>query len=361
MTSPHNFDFEKHRQQAVETYRSKRSLYQGFLEVMKKILLEVFAEPVIKVASIDGRLKAEESFGLKAAEPEIKDPNQPKYKNPLVDIQDMVGLRIITFILKTVDEVDAILYKEFHIHERTDKSDILREEERFGYQSVHYVVSLKENRTTLPEYRKYRSLVAEVQVRTILQHAWAEIEHDIQYKSVETIPAPYRRRFLTLAGLFEIADRELNSLQEDDEFREKSAQQSVQQGKLDKVEITPESLKAYLDEKVGTDGRMTPLKYDQTVRLVRQLGFSDLRQIDKCVTGYDSDVITRLIWNARLGQFARFEALLLAGMGEQFIQRHPDHTQEGFVTRNRNQLSILKKANIAVGNCLPEAINSKSI
>lgn len=72
-------------------------------------------------------------------------------------------------------------------------------------------------------------------------------------------------------------------------------------------------------------------------------------------------LITRLIWNARLGQFARFEALLLAGMGQQFIQRHPDHTQEGFVTRNRNQLSILKKANIAVGNCLPEAINSKSI
>src|SRR2546421_334459 len=240
MTSPHNFDFEKHRQHAVETYRSKRSLYQSFLEVMKKILQEVFAEPVIKVTSIDGRLKAEESFGLKAAEPEIKDPNQPKYKNPLVDIQDMVGLRIITFILKTIDEVDTILCKEFQIHERTDKSDILREEERFGYQSVHYVVSLKENRITLPEYRKYRDLVAEIQVRTILQHAWAEIEHDIQYKSVEAIPSSIRRRFMLLAGMLEIVDREFEAVQSEDEQLRQRARVSVQQGRLEDVEITPD-------------------------------------------------------------------------------------------------------------------------
>ena len=240
---------------------------------------------------------------------------------------------------------------EFCIHKRTDKSDVLKEEERFGYQSVHYIVSLTENRTTLTEYRRYKDLVAEIQVRTVLQHAWAEIEHDIQYKSIETIPAPYRRRFLALAGLFELADRELDSLQTEDEALQKSAQQSVQQGELDEVAITPESLKTYLDDRVGADGRMTPLKYDQTVRMVQQLGFSDLHQIDKCIKGYDADAITRLIWNARLGQAARFEALLLVGMGEEFIKRHPDHMQESFVIRSRNQLLVLKKANITIGNC----------
>jgi len=353
MAATVNFDFEKHQQRAIDAYRSMQALYHDFLGSMEKILRDILAEHNVKVVSIDPRLKTEKSFGLKAVEPNSKDPNQPKYKNPLEDIQDMVGLRIITFILKTIEEIDAILVNEFNIHERTDKSDVLKEEERFGYQSVHYIVSLKENRTSLPEYRKYRNFIAEIQVRTILQHAWAEIEHDIQYKSVETIPAPYRRRFLTLAGLFEIADRELTSLQEDDEYRKKSAQQLVQQGELDRVDITPESLKAYLDERVGTDGRMTPLKYDQTVRMVQQLGFSDLRQIDKCIAGYDADTITRLIWNGRLGQLARFEALLLAGMGEHFIQRHPDHEQESFVLRNNSQIAVLKKANIVIGDYQP--------
>ena len=358
MSAMITFDFEKHRQRAIEAYRHKRPLYQGFLTAMEKILRDTLAERNLKVVSIDSRLKSEESFALKAIEPDPKDPNQPKYKNPLGDIQDMVGLRIITFVLKTIDETDAILSNEFHIHERTDKSDVLKEEERFGYQSVHYIVSLKENRTILTEYRKYQDLVAEIQIRTILQHAWAEIEHDIQYKSVATIPAPYRRRFLTLAGLFEVADRELNSLQADDEALQEFAQQSVQQGELDRVAITPESLKTYLDEKVGADGRMTPLKYDQAVRMIQQLGFSDLRQIDKCINDYDADAITRLIWNARLGQLARFEALLLAGMGEQFIKRHPDHTQESFVARSRSQLLVLKKANVTIGNCQYEPINN---
>jgi putative GTP pyrophosphokinase len=348
------FDFEKHSQHAITAYQNRLPLYEGFLEVMKKILSVVLVDNRIKVASVDGRLKSLRSFGQKAAEPDSKDPNQPKYKNPLDDIKDIVGLRIITFVLETVKKVDDIIHKEFHVHERLDKAEILREEERFGYQSVHYIVELKENRTSLSEYQNYRHLVAEIQVRTILQHAWAEIEHDIQYKSVQTIPAPYRRRFLTLAGLFEIADRELNALQNEDEARQEIAQESVQQGKLDRVEITPESLKIYLDEKVGADGRMTPLRYDETVRMLRQLGFSDLHQVDSCIEGYDADKITRLIWSARLGQLARFEALLLAGMGEHFIERHPNKLEEEFITRNHNQLAVLKKAGIPIGNCQPK-------
>ena len=87
------------------------------------------------------------------------------------------------------------------VHEKSNKADTLQLEERFGYQSVHYLVALKEDRTSLSEYLQYKGLIAEIQVRTILQHAWAEIEHDIQYKSSETIPQPIRRRFMQLAGL----------------------------------------------------------------------------------------------------------------------------------------------------------------
>ena len=56
-----------------------------------------------------------------------------------------------------------------------DKGESLLEEERFGYQSVHYLVSLNKVRTSLPEYQRFTDAIVEVQVKTILQHAWAEI------------------------------------------------------------------------------------------------------------------------------------------------------------------------------------------
>jgi hypothetical protein len=85
--------------------------------------------------------------------------------------------------------------------ERINKSWLLEEEEKLGYQSIHYLVQFGAVRCGLPEYARFAGMTAEIQVRTILQHAWAEIEHDIQYKAVEAIPVSIQRRFMSLAGL----------------------------------------------------------------------------------------------------------------------------------------------------------------
>ncbi len=76
-----------------------------------------------------------------------------------------------------------MLVDEFEIIEKSNKGATLLQEERFGYQSIHYLVKLKGERARLAEYRNLKDGVVEIQIRTILQHAWAEIEHDIQYKS----------------------------------------------------------------------------------------------------------------------------------------------------------------------------------
>ena len=70
-------------------------------------------------------------------------------------------------------------------------------------------------------------MICEVQVRTTLQHAWAEIEHDIQYKSENEIPKEIRRKFRALAGLVEIADREFQSIQDMDSALKDAIQKSA--------------------------------------------------------------------------------------------------------------------------------------
>ena len=186
--SESNFDFEVHRRSAVEAYQRIRPIYEAFAETIKAILAQALDRANIKVASIEARAKSIDSFGVKASTPANSDESRPKYSEPLNQITDLAGVRIITFFPRTIGQVDQTLRKEFTILERIDKTDLLIREEKLGYQSLHYLISLQPNRLTLPEYARYAELKAEIQVRTILQHAWAEIEHDIQYKSVEVIP-----------------------------------------------------------------------------------------------------------------------------------------------------------------------------
>ena len=120
---------------------------------------------------IEAHAKSIDSFGVKASTPANSDESRPKYSEPLNQITDLAGVRIITCFPRTIGQVDQTLRKEFTILERIDKTDLLIREEKFGYQSLPYIISLQPNRLTLPEYARHAELKAEIQVRTILQHA----------------------------------------------------------------------------------------------------------------------------------------------------------------------------------------------
>lgn len=348
------FDFDAHRRRAVEAYQRVRSLYKAYADVIRAVLVETLRASSINVASIEVRAKAIDSFADKAATPAEEDPTRPKYSDPLKDITDLTGARVITFFPRTVEEIDGVIDDQFEVVEKTDKTDLLLREERLGYQSVHYLVRLRPNRLQLPEYSRYSDLMAEIQVRTILQHAWAEIEHDIQYKSVETIPLPVRRRFMALAGLLEIADREFQAIQNEDERIRQEARTSVEEGRLEHVEITGDALKAYLDKKLGPDGRMTKSSYEFNARLLRSYGFTNFQQIDECIRPYDDDSLSRRVAGGRLGQLGRFELMLLAGMGGPYITQHKFKDFEWWIKWQSRYLQKMQDLDIPIGSYVPE-------
>lgn len=349
------FDFERHRNEAMEKYRRLRPVYEDFCETAVRLLSDILRPDRAAVHSVVARAKELESFGDKAAKPLESDPGMPKYPNPLDDITDLAGVRIITYFLDTVSEIDRLISDQFIILEKGDKSELLRDDE-FGYRSVHYLVQLKPNRTCLPEYQRFRSLKLEIQARTILQHAWAEIEHDIQYKSTEVIPREIRRRFKALAGVLELADREFQSIQHADiEIREHSEREVQIDGDLAAVEITPYGLKAYLNRLLGSDGRMSDYSYDFEARNLRSLSFSNLKEVDDCVRGFDADELNHVLYPTRQGQLSRFEYLLTAGMGENLLRNHRWQDQGWFRNIVLERIGKFKAAGVAVGNYTRDA------
>ena len=82
----------------------------------------------------------------------------------------------------------------------------------FGYTSVHLVVRTKGSLSTSPRYPDLRNKWFEIQVRSILEHAWAEIEHEVVYKSGIDYPVLIKRRFARIAGAIELLEAEFLAL-----------------------------------------------------------------------------------------------------------------------------------------------------
>jgi hypothetical protein len=76
---------------------------------------------------------------------------------------------------------------------------------------MHYIIQVNPKSKRLA---KYATLKAEIQIRSILQHTWAEIEHDLGYKNNFGVPREVKRNFFRLAGILELADKEFKEIRD---------------------------------------------------------------------------------------------------------------------------------------------------
>jgi len=350
------YDFESHRKRAEAEYRTVRSRYADLAEYLERFLQLALRQANITAASVDVRVKDAESFARKAVQPSPLNPKLPKYTDPMQQISDMAGARVITFIPRSVEDVGRIIREEFDVVSVEDKGQVLAAERRFGYRSVHYIVRLREDRAHLREYMHLTGLVAEIQVRTVLQHAWAEFEHGIQYRSSRVIPSETQRRFAALAGLLEIADREFEAIQIENDHIRLAARESIANDRLQEVELTPDALKTYLDKKLKPDGRARLTSYEYWAEVLQKLGFTNLDQVEECIGDGDDRRISMDIWGAQHGQLDRFEGLLLAGMGTGYIVGHPLHADNKFAVERRRWLKRLEEAGWPRRSYSPKAV-----
>jgi hypothetical protein len=125
---------------------------------------------------------------------------------------------VTTFYKDAVDQIVPKLRQAFEVNERksTDKRLVLGLRD-FGYRSVHLIVRFRPSQILTPDHEFLRAHWFEIQVRSILEHAWAEIEHEIVYKSGIKQPTNITRRFASLAGTLELLDGEFLALRKEND------------------------------------------------------------------------------------------------------------------------------------------------
>lgn len=261
-----------------EWYSTNKHLFEKLASKVQSILIDILDENKIEYHIVSSRCKTIDSFSKKI--------ENPKY-NDRLEFTDLAGIRIITYVEDSIPLISKIINENFNVDDENslDKSDDLGLD-KVGYKSVHFVAQLPDSRILLTEYKKFKDLKFEIQVRTILQHSWAEIEHDRNYKFAGNLPSKIQRRFKLLAGLLELADNEFNSISREIDQYSKEVKDKTIKGDLE-ISINSTSLKQFLSQKFSDipESAISQTLHDgkQIIEELETFGIKTLKELDKII------------------------------------------------------------------------------
>ena len=116
----------------------------------------------------------------------------PKYNDPLNQIQDQLGARVVTYYLEDVERKSKVIEKYFHPVER--KTIVPDSETEFGYFGKHLILLVPNDVLGDEEQRKLTPRFFELQIKTLFQHAWGEAEHDLGNKPEVQLTSQEKRK-----------------------------------------------------------------------------------------------------------------------------------------------------------------------
>ena len=265
----------------IQDYRDNYESYQKLEEIVVALIEEEIKESGLMVFQVMHRLKKEDSLRGKLEK-------WGDYYQERLDLMDLLGVRVITYFQDDVDVIAERIEKLFVIDREnsTDKRKLI-EADRFGYLSLHYICSLKPEQTEDPELAKIRF---EIQLRSVLQHAWAEINHDIGYKNENGLPRELTRELSRIAGLLEIADNHFSGVRESVREYQNEAEINVRSRRFEELPVNEMTLKAYfeIDEWVknafGNVGiTLVPKGCEDSVERLEALGIRTMGEFDELV------------------------------------------------------------------------------
>lgn len=224
----------------IRSYEEVRPQYVALSASLQNLIESLLRSEGIRFHLVESRAKTTESFSEKISRP------GKRYKSPLSDMTDLCGVRVICNFHDDIAKVIDILRTEFVVkEEQFSNSRESLESFRFGYLSYHLICQISERRYELPEWRQFKNLNVEIQVRTVVQHAWSAVSHIVNYKQDSDVPSALQRKLNRLAGLFELVDEQFVEIRNERLNNQLQAKNSIASG--DKtIKISAYSVKEFL-------------------------------------------------------------------------------------------------------------------
>lgn len=263
--------------QNIDIYHKLQDDVEGIINT----LLEVNH---IKISNMALRIKSEEATR-----------NKVMYKNKyshLDEITDILGVRIIALFENDVERILNLIEDTFEVCEIVDKrKKELNNRIEFGYNSLHLVVKFTDSRCQLVEYQKYQDIRFEIQIRTVLQHAWAEVEHGLGYKSHFEPPMSVKRKLYRLAATLEILDEEFENIRYDINLYNRSFDRVE---KILKTDINKESIIAYVNNSDFLNELVEKIAAAYDFHIVKDPGFISYQKLPTKLSMYGYQYIHEL-------------------------------------------------------------------
>jgi len=201
----------------MQTPNNYMDIYEGYynrIQACSKAIAQnienLLNDKKIKhIDQLKGRAKSIERFKLKAKK--TLEDGSFKYKEPLLEIQDQIGVRIVTFYLCDVENISKIIMDNYELIEVLDKYPERYDE--FSYIGKHFILFIPDEVKIWKEDEPMPSFF-ELQIKTLFQHAWAESEHDLNYKTIHELSMEDKRMIAYSAAQAWGADQVFERLSE---------------------------------------------------------------------------------------------------------------------------------------------------
>ena len=220
----------------VKKFVDSTAAYRFLCEEVESIMRHLCVKLEIQPASISSRTKELSSF--------VEKIERKAYSKPFEENTDFAGVRVVCLLQNDVDRLAEKIQSAFTVTDSEDKRSLL-ELNSFGYLAKHFIVELTEA-TSGERCRALSSLKCELQIRTVLQDAWAVLQHSLIYKSENAAPEEVQRNISRLAALMEIGDYTYAQLVQTIEQRRLFLESQAKTDGLGRVDLFIDSLHTYL-------------------------------------------------------------------------------------------------------------------
>ena len=255
------------------------SRFENLTQAVVSITRILLTDSGIEFLAVTGRTKS-----LPGCLEKVK---RKRYRDPPSQLTDISGIRIIVYYESDIARLSEIIERSFSVDkENSLDKDTLLSTNQVGYRSVHFVCDLGVARSGLPEFVGLNGLKFEFQIRTVLQHAWAELAHDRNYKFSGSLPREIERKLYLFSGMLEIADKGFSELAKQIDSYTEEVEAGYSHGQLD-VELNSISVEQFVKQWAERNSvEFTPLDkgpYEELIRELNDFGIRNIKELNAII------------------------------------------------------------------------------